>query len=107
MDSGLFLKKYLEREEGTFLTPALMELNFHRHPSPMQSERFIYQLPIELNMYIDTKCLRIIIRLLGENGKKNHFIFFELLPFANFDIENLISKKTVTARSSVPYFRGD
>ena len=31
-------------------------------------------------------------RLPGENLKKNHFIFLELLPFANLNIENLISQ---------------
>ena len=30
--------------------------------------------------------------------KKNVF-FFKLLPLANMDIENLISQKTITARS--------
>ena len=38
-------------------------------------------------------------RLSGENLKKKSFYFFEFLPFANLDIENLISQKTVTARS--------
>ena len=34
--SGLFQKKYLEGEEGTFiLTPPSMELNFQGHPPPM------------------------------------------------------------------------
>ena len=35
----------------------------------------------------------IMSRLLGENLKKKLFYFFELLPFANFDMENLISQK--------------
>ena len=30
---------------------------------------------------------------------KKSFYFFELMPFANVYVENLISKKTVTARS--------
>ena len=36
---------------------------------------------------------RIISRLLGE--VKKIILFFQLLPFANFDIENLISQKTL------------
>ena len=31
--------------------------------------------------------------------KKVFFLFFELLPFANFDIDNLMSQKTITARN--------
>ena len=39
-------------------------------------------------------------RLPGENCKKKQtFIFFELLVFANLDIENLISQKPVTFSS--------
>ena len=35
-------------------------------------------------------------RFSGKNYKKN---VFELLPFANLDIENLISQKIITGRS--------
>ena len=37
--------------------------------------------------------LRIMSRLIGENKKKVILFFFELLPFAKLDIENLISQK--------------
>ena len=32
--------------------------------------------------------------------KKNHFIFFEVLPFANLTIENLISQKPLQLGAS-------
>ena len=35
-----------------------------------------------------------------ENLKKNFFYFFELLPFANLDIENLISQKSLQLGAS-------
>ena len=31
--------------------------------------------------------------------RKKNIFFFELLPFANFDIDNLMSQKTITARN--------
>ena len=36
---------------------------------------------------------RIMSKLLCKNKKKNHYIFFESLPFANVYIESLISQK--------------
>ena len=39
-------------------------------------------------------------RIPGENFKINYFIFFELLPFANLDIENLISQKLLQLGAS-------
>ena len=32
--------------------------------------------------------------------RKSYFFFFELLPFANFDIENLISKEILQLEAS-------
>ena len=39
-------------------------------------------------------------RIPGENIKKNHNIFFELLPFANLDLKNLISQKALQLGAS-------
>ena len=39
-------------------------------------------------------------KLPGEIFLKNHFIVFELLPFGNLDIENLISQKPLQLGAS-------
>ena len=44
--------------------------------------------------------MEIMSRIPGENEKKKQQHFFELLPFVNLDIENLISQKALQLGAS-------
>ena len=44
--------------------------------------------------------MEIMSRIPGENEKKTNKHFFELLPFAKLDIENLISQKALQLGAS-------